>query len=94
MGNLSSVTAYALTVFPVICGTLIYHVENDFSGFQNRIGIFLFTLALFGFSCLTTLSLFAHERLLFMRERSNGYYSTLTYFSSKVRFWVILSIPY
>lgn len=93
MGNLSFAVRL-LTRAPVICGVLIYHVENDFSGFQNRIGIFLFTLALFGFSCLTTLSLFAHERLLFMRERSNGYYSTLTYFSSKVRNWVILLVLY
>lgn len=32
-------------------------------------GIFFFTLALFGFSCLSSLSLFANERILFMRER-------------------------
>lgn len=66
-----------------------------------RAGIFFFTLALFGFSCLSSLGLFANERLLFMRERyvgtdrvsldidmvfhrANGYYSTFTYFSSKV----------
>ena len=66
-------------------------------------GIFFFTLALFGFSCLSSLAsgLFANERILFMKERcvpgstfllstlwslyrSNGYYSSLTYFSSKV----------
>lgn len=32
-------------------------------------GIFFFTLALFGFSCLSSLGLFANERILFMRER-------------------------
>ena len=32
-------------------------------------GIFFFTLALFGFSCLSSLGLFANERLLFMKER-------------------------
>lgn len=65
-------------------------------------GVFFFTLALFGFSCLSSLGLFANERILFMRERSvatslsyqlylttnvfraNGYYSSFTYFSSKV----------
>ncbi|KAG6914930.1 hypothetical protein DXG01_014394 [Tephrocybe rancida] len=31
--------------------------------------IFFFTLALFGFSCLSSLGLFANERILFMRER-------------------------
>ena len=43
--------------------------SNDISGFQNRLGIFFFTLALFGFSCLSSLGLFANERILFMRER-------------------------
>jgi len=66
-------------------------------------GVFFFTLALFGFSCLSSLGLFANERILFMRERceptftmaeasadrahqqrSNGYYSSFTYFTSKV----------
>jgi hypothetical protein len=32
-------------------------------------GAFFFTLALFGFSCLSSLGLFANERILFMRER-------------------------
>lgn len=32
-------------------------------------GVFFFTLALFGFSSLSSLSLFANERILFMRER-------------------------
>ena len=34
-----------------------------------RPGVFFFILALFGFSSLTTLGLFANERVLFMRER-------------------------
>jgi hypothetical protein len=33
------------------------------------VGAFFFTLALFGFSCLSSLGLFANERILFMRER-------------------------
>jgi len=46
-------------------------------------------LALFGFSCLSSLGLFANERLLYIRERSNGYYSSFTYFSSKVLFDIL-----
>lgn len=49
-------------------------------------GLFFFILALFGFSCLTSLDAFAKERVLFMRERSNGYYSPATYFAAKVLF--------
>ena len=48
-------------------------------------GLFFIILALFGFSCLTSLGVFASERILFMRERANGYYSPYTYFFAKVR---------
>ncbi|KAF7324655.1 ABC transporter protein [Mycena kentingensis (nom. inval.)] len=73
----------------LICGLFFHNVTNDISGFQNRLGLFFFTLALFGFSCLSSLGLFANERILFMRERANGYYSTFTYFASKVLFDIL-----
>ncbi|KAF8330210.1 hypothetical protein F5887DRAFT_896041 [Amanita rubescens] len=73
----------------VMCGLFFRHVTNDIAGFQNRLGLFFFTLALFGFSCLSSLGLFANERILFMRERANGYYSSFTYFSSKVLFDIL-----
>ena len=53
----------------VICGFFFQNISNDIAGFQNRLGMFFFTLALFGFSCLSSLNLFANERILFMRER-------------------------
>ncbi|KII85250.1 hypothetical protein PLICRDRAFT_337205 [Plicaturopsis crispa FD-325 SS-3] len=73
----------------LICGLFFHNVTNDIPGFQNRLGIFFFSLALFGFSCLSSLGLFANERILFMRERANGYYSSFTYFSSKVLFDIL-----
>lgn len=85
--------------------------------YRNRLGLFLFILSLFGFSCLSSLGIFANERLLFMRERyvpllhslhfyttksppplffsswdnnrSNGYYSPITYFLAKLLFDII-----
>ena len=74
---------------PVICGFLFAGITNDIPGFQNRMGLFYFILALFGFGCLTSLSAFASERHLFTRERSNGYYSPLAYFAAKVLFDVV-----
>lgn len=61
----------------------------DIPGFQNRMGMIFFALALFGFGCLTTLATFSRERLLFTRERANGYYNPLTYFGAKLLFDVI-----
>ena len=51
---------------------------------RNRLGLFLFILSLFAFSTLSSLGIFANERLLFMRERANGYYAPSMYFLSKV----------
>ncbi|KAJ3983171.1 hypothetical protein F5890DRAFT_1524940 [Lentinula detonsa] len=73
----------------LFCGVFYHNITNDIAGFQNRLGFFFFTLALFGFSCLSSLGLFANERILFMRERSNGYYSSFTYFSSKILFDIL-----
>lgn len=67
-------------------GLLFYGVTNDIAGFQNRLGLCFFTLALFGFSTLTSLGIFANERQLFVRERANGYYSPVTYFAAKLLF--------
>ncbi|KAJ3516568.1 hypothetical protein NLJ89_g1034 [Agrocybe chaxingu] len=84
-------TAHYLSAITLalLCGLFVHNVTNDIAGFQNRLGIFFFTLALFGFSCLSSLGLFANERVLFMRERANGYYSSFTYFCSKILFDIL-----
>ncbi|KAI5281029.1 hypothetical protein KEM54_003437 [Ascosphaera aggregata] len=81
---------YAIAiVLAVLSGYLFYGLTDDIKGFQNRLGLFFFLLALFGFSTLTSLNVFASERLLFVRERANGYYSPVTYFAAKVVFDII-----
>lgn len=70
----------------IFVGVLFWSVTNDIAGFQNRLGLCFFTLALFGFSTLTSLGIFASERQLYVRERANGYYSPVTYFFAKLLF--------
>ncbi|UZP33910.1 hypothetical protein NXS19_001726 [Fusarium pseudograminearum] len=83
-------THYAIAiVLAVFSGYLFYGLTDDIPGFQNRLGLFFFLLALFGFSTLTSLNVFATERLLFVRERANGYYAPATYFAAKVLFDII-----
>lgn len=83
-------THYAIAIIlAVFSGYLFYGLTDDIPGFQNRLGLFFFLLALFGFSTLTSLNVFASERLLFTRERANGYYSPATYFAAKVLFDII-----
>lgn len=76
---------YLLTlILALFLGTLYYDVSNDISGFQNRMGLFFFVLTYFGFVTFTGLSSFAMERIIFIKERSNNYYSPLAYFISKI----------
>ncbi|KAI9862334.1 MAG: hypothetical protein M1813_004810 [Trichoglossum hirsutum] len=83
-------THYAIAILlGVLSGYLFYGLTDDIKGFQNRLGLVFFMLALFGFSTLTTLTVFASERLLFVRERANGYYSPVTYFAAKVIFDIV-----
>lgn len=81
---------YAVAVvMALLCGFFFYQVTNDIPGFQNRLGLFLFILSLFGFSTLSSMGVFASERMLFMRERANGYYKPGAYFLSKVLFDIL-----
>ncbi len=76
---------YAIAiVLAVLTGYLFYGLTYNLKGFQNRLGVFFFLLALFGFSTLTSLTVFAPERLLFVRERAKGYYHPLAYYVAKV----------
>ncbi|KAK0655661.1 hypothetical protein B0T16DRAFT_15839 [Cercophora newfieldiana] len=83
-------THYAIAILlAVFAGYLFYGLTIDIAGFQNRLGLFFFVLALFGFSTLTSLGVFSQERLLFVRERANGYYHPVTYFAAKVLFDIV-----
>lgn len=83
-------THYAIAILlAVLSGFLFYGLTDDIKGFQNRLGLFFFVLALFGFSTLSSLTVFATERSVFIRERANGYYAPITYFASKVLFDII-----
>jgi len=81
---------YAVAVVVAgVCAFLFRGLTEDIPGFQNRMGLFFFALAIFGFGCLATISTFATERLLFMRERANGYYSPATWFAAKLLFDIV-----
>lgn len=68
----------------LLYGSVFWQVPDNIGGFQNRLGIFFFSFAVFGFGSLSSLALFVEERTLFMRERAGGYYTVTAYFLSKV----------
>ena len=73
----------------LLLGCVYFHVTNDISGIQNRMGCFFFLCAIFGFSCLSTLNVLHRERQLFIKEQSNRFYDPSMYFISKVLFDII-----
>ncbi|KAJ8656456.1 hypothetical protein O0I10_007779 [Lichtheimia ornata] len=77
------------TLLGVLLGTLFWQVDVDLSGVQNRLGVLFFMCALLGFASTSALSMFNRERLIFMRERENGYYSASSYFIAKLLFDLI-----
>ncbi|KAI8990981.1 hypothetical protein BDF20DRAFT_811457 [Mycotypha africana] len=70
----------------LLLGSVFWQVDVDLSGVQNRLGVLFFMCALLGFAATSSLDMFDKERILFMRERDNGYYSPVAYFVAKVIF--------
>lgn len=76
---------YALSILlAILCGGLYWQVSDDLGGVQNRLGCLFFICAFFGFGSMTSLEFFQSERVLFTRERANGFYQTSVYYLSKV----------
>ncbi|KAI9478275.1 MAG: P-loop containing nucleoside triphosphate hydrolase protein [Benjaminiella poitrasii] len=76
-------------ILAILLGTLFWQVDVDLSGVQNRLGVLFFMCALLGFAATSALDMFNQERILFMRERENGYYSPSAYFVAKVLFDIV-----
>ncbi|EGG13290.1 ABC transporter G family protein [Cavenderia fasciculata] len=69
----------------LILGYLFWQLPSNLEpGAQNRFGSMFFMIALLSFGSITSLDLFYHDRIIFIRERANGYYRTSSYFLAKV----------
>ncbi|KAH6600051.1 hypothetical protein BASA50_002640 [Batrachochytrium salamandrivorans] len=76
-------------VLGVFLGALYWKSDSSLAGIQNRLGSIFFIQSLIGFSSMTAISVFSREKLLFIRERSNGYYGAGPLFISKMLFDLI-----
>eukprot|EP01132_Coremiostelium_polycephalum_P008411 gene8411-10328_t len=69
----------------LILGYLFWKLPANLEpGCQNRFGSLFFIIALLSFGSITSLDLFYNDRIIFIRERANGYYRTSSYFLAKV----------
>ncbi|EGF79575.1 hypothetical protein BATDEDRAFT_17085 [Batrachochytrium dendrobatidis JAM81] len=76
-------------ILGLFLGILYWKSDSSLGGIQNRLGSIFFIQSLLGFSSLTAISAFSTEKLLFIRERSNGYYSAGPLFICKMLFDLI-----
>ncbi|KAG2354669.1 hypothetical protein BDR07DRAFT_1428658 [Suillus spraguei] len=76
-------------VLGVFCGGLYYQTGSTIAGFQARVGCLFFMGSLIAFSSLSTLYNIVEIRPLFLRERSNWYYSPTAWLLSRLIFDVI-----
>jgi ABC-type multidrug transport system permease subunit len=70
-------------------GFVYYKVDNSLGGIQNRLGSIFFLQSLLAFAGLSAISSLESDKLLFVRERSNGFYGYFPYFVTKVVFDII-----
>ncbi|KAL5533512.1 hypothetical protein ACEPAF_5288 [Sanghuangporus sanghuang] len=76
-------------ILGVFCGGLYFSTGITISGFQSRVGCLFFLGALVAFSSLSALHNLVENRPLFLRERSNMYYSPTAWLLSRVFFDVV-----
>ncbi|KAG6333232.1 hypothetical protein ID866_5855 [Astraeus odoratus] len=76
-------------ILGVFCGGLYYQTGITIAGFQSRVGCLFFLGSLIAFSSLSALYNVVEVRALFVRERSNSYYSPTAWLLSRILFDVI-----
>ncbi|KAM9998102.1 hypothetical protein ACTFIY_007741 [Dictyostelium cf. discoideum] len=79
-------TTYFVHIFVgLTLGYLFWKLPANLEpGCQNRFGAMFFMTALLSFGSITSLDLFYNDRIIFIRERANGFYRTSAYFLAKV----------
>jgi len=76
-------------ILGVFCGGMYFQTGLTIAGFQSRVGCLFFLGSLIAFSSLSALYNIVEIRPLFVRERSNSYYSPTAWLLSRFFFDVI-----
>ena len=76
----------ATLAMAVAMGGVFWHAGVDTGGIQNRLGALFFMLLFLSLMSLSSLPVWSQDRLLFLRERAAGCYSTNAYFAATLLF--------
>ena len=91
VGNYYMVMCHIMVTL-VLGGLLLVFYSRQphtLDGVLNRAGCLSFTMLLLGFSSMSALELFLIERHVYVAERNNRYYSSLSYFLTKIVFDIV-----
>ena len=70
-------------------GGLYWKLGINIQACQNRVGVLFFMCTVLAFGAMSSLELFISERVIYIRERANGYYRPMAYFFSKILFDIL-----
>ncbi|KAJ3300315.1 hypothetical protein HK104_002134 [Borealophlyctis nickersoniae] len=73
-------------VLGVFVGGLYFKSDTTLAGIQNRFGSTFFVLSLLGFAGLSAIGTMSRDRILFIREQSNGFYGPIPFYINKILF--------
>ncbi|EPS58594.1 hypothetical protein M569_16219, partial [Genlisea aurea] len=86
----------SMLISGAVLGSIFYHLKDNFSGTQERIGLFAFILTFLLSSTTEALPIFLQEKEILLKETSNGSYRISSYAMANgiayLPFLLILSI--
>ncbi|XP_043721818.1 ABC transporter G family member 5-like [Telopea speciosissima] len=68
-----------MLIVGLVLGSIFYNLKDDFSGAEERVGLFAFVLTFLLSCCTEALPIFLQEREIFMKETSCGSYRVSSY---------------
>lgn len=76
-------------ILGLVLGGLYWKLGINLQASQNRVGVLFFMCTVLAFGAMSSLELFISERVIYIRERANGYYRPMAYFFSKILFDIL-----
>ncbi|XP_065906212.1 broad substrate specificity ATP-binding cassette transporter ABCG2-like isoform X2 [Dysidea avara] len=77
------------SIVAILLGIVYFQLAPNYTGFQNRVGYFIFISILFVYSGLTVLDFINRQRPIFLHHTSRGYYRVSPFFFATVMFDIV-----
>ena len=65
-------------------GTMYFDLDKSHKVTQDRVSLLFFSVGFFSFMSISAMPFFVEERMVFLRERMNNHYATITYVLAEI----------